>query len=162
MSGTHGDLFSEIGKIVLAAHSGSPIDLKAKSEDLANRYWNLGLPPATMAKALARSIGAIGVSMALVAPQNGGTNGHAAATANGHENGHPATNGNGHAVANGSQMDLLVPKDDGEPIKLNGVGDEAEHTNGHAAEHTNGHEVESPAKLAAALFPSGVRLAVLS
>ena len=157
MSGTHGDLFSEIGKIVLAAHTGAPIDLKAKSEDLASRYWNLGLPADTMAKALARSIGAIGVSMAVVSHKNGGANGHSGAEANGHEGAASAANGNGHAAANGSghhPVEAMIPGAVGEPIKLKG--------DRNLTEPTNGHAFESPAKSAAALFPSGIRLAVLS
>lgn len=67
MVGTHGDLFDEIGQLVFAADAGRPIDLTAASEDLAERYDNLGFPPAIMARAIARSLGAIGVSMALMA-----------------------------------------------------------------------------------------------
>jgi hypothetical protein len=144
MSGTHGDLFSEIGKIVLAAHTGEPIDLKAKSEDLASRYWNLGLPADTLAKVLARSLGAIGVSMALVSHQNGGARSSAAAGANGKG----AANGNGHR-----DIAPLI-RGDGEPIKLNDAL--------HDVEHVNGNAIEGPTKSPAVLFPSGVRLAVLS
>ncbi len=38
MSSSHGDLFSEIGKLVLAANSGEAIDLGATAKDLAERY----------------------------------------------------------------------------------------------------------------------------
>jgi hypothetical protein len=66
MSGTHGDLFQEIGAMVLAAHEGEAIDLKAKAEELAARYDNLRVPAATIARAIARSMGAVGMSMALL------------------------------------------------------------------------------------------------
>jgi hypothetical protein len=66
MSGSHGELFGEIGKLVLAANSGEAIDLDAKSEELAQRYYQLGVSEATIARAIARSIGAIGFSMAKV------------------------------------------------------------------------------------------------
>lgn len=68
MPGTHGELFSEIGQLVVAADAGSTIDLTAASEDLADRYDNLGLPAPMLAKAIARSLGAVGVSMMLVGP----------------------------------------------------------------------------------------------
>ena len=71
MPGTHGELFSEIGQLVVAADAGSTIDLTAASEDLADRYDNLGLPAPMLAKAIARSLGAIGVSMMLVGPTGG-------------------------------------------------------------------------------------------
>jgi hypothetical protein len=130
MSGTHGDLFVEIGKTVLAAHAGQAIDLTQKSEELAHRYWNLGVPPETIAKAIARSLGAIGMSMAIVSRPDG----------------HASGNGNGHAA--------VVPADD--VIRVNG-GD------GNDSDHATAPEAaEPPAKSAPALFPSGVRLAVLS
>jgi hypothetical protein len=143
MSGSHGDLFREIGKLVLAAHAGQAIDLSAKSEELAERYDELGMPPELIAKAIARSLGAISVSMAIISDR--GANGHHAKV-----NGHSASNGNG-GGANG----------------LNGHQDE-----GHADEavHANGveedvpiaeEEAKSRAKAASALFPSGLRLAYL-
>ncbi len=67
MSSSHGDLFTEIGELVLAANSGEAIDLTAKSEELALRYSDLGLSEQVIAKAISRSIGAIGFSMAKVA-----------------------------------------------------------------------------------------------
>jgi|SRR5215207_5048511 len=66
MAGMHGDLFSEIGKLVVAAHGGQPIDLIDTSEDLAQRYANLGVPADAIARAIARSLGAVGLSLALV------------------------------------------------------------------------------------------------
>jgi hypothetical protein len=65
MSGTHGDLFSEIGGIVMAAHADHAIDLPAVSEELAARYANLGIPAETIRRAIARSLGAVGFSLAL-------------------------------------------------------------------------------------------------
>lgn len=113
MASTHGDLFSEIGKMVLAAHAGQAIDLTAKSEELARRYINLGVPADTIARAIARSLGAVGVSLSMMRP--------------------PAPTG----------------------FASNGVGG----TNGRAEEADEDQEAErSPA----ALFPSGVRVAVLS
>jgi hypothetical protein len=66
MSRTHGDLFGEIGKLVFAAHHGTPIDLAETSEQLAGRYAELGLPPDAIARAIARAASAVGVSLALV------------------------------------------------------------------------------------------------
>jgi hypothetical protein len=68
MPGTHGELFSEIGRLVIAADAGAPINLQAMSQDLAERYDNLGVPAATMARAIARSLGAVGLSMTLIGP----------------------------------------------------------------------------------------------
>jgi hypothetical protein len=132
MSGSHGDLFREIGKLVLAAHAGQSIDLSATSEELAERYDNLGMPPDLIAKAIARSLGAISISMAIVS--DGGR------AANGHANGH---NGNGRGNgANGHS---------------HGKSDAVEASSDSAAEL-----LESQAKAASALFPSGLRLAVLN
>jgi hypothetical protein len=167
MSGSHGDLFHEIGKLVLAAHAGQAIDLDAKSEELAARYANLGMPSDLIARAIARSLSAISVSMAIISSRrvNGetvGANGHGingeganGHHANGHQvNGHEANgdetnghnggtlNGNGHANGNG------------EALEANGVDLDAEEE---AAEPT-----EEQARAAAALFPSGLRIAVLS
>ena len=66
MAGMHGDLFSEIGRLVVAAHGGQPIDLIDTSEDLAQRYANLRLPADAIARAIARSLGAVGLSLAFV------------------------------------------------------------------------------------------------
>lgn len=68
MSGTRGDLFREIGELVVAAHNGDAIDLGETSQELALRYVRLGVPADTIARAIARSIGAVGVSLALVRP----------------------------------------------------------------------------------------------
>ena len=121
MSGTHGDLFREIGKLVVAAHAGQSIDLKTKSEEMAERYRNLGLPAETLAKAIARSLGAISISMELVPP-------------------HSAKDGNGHA-------DEPTHLDDGAPMPV-------------AEEEVK--VLEGPAKRASRLFPSGLRLGLLS
>jgi hypothetical protein len=108
MAGTHGDLFREIGALVVAAHEGEPIDLKAKGEELD-----------TIARAIARSASAVGVSMALmqISRRN-------------------AIHVNGDAPANSGAVSGLDKE---------------------APTHSSGVE-KSPA----ALFPSGVRLAVLS
>jgi hypothetical protein len=66
MPGTHGDLFQEIGAMVLAAHEGQAIDLRAKAEELAARYDNLRVPADSIARAIARTMGAVGMSMALL------------------------------------------------------------------------------------------------
>ncbi len=63
MSNTHGDLFAEIGKLVLAANSGQEIDLSATSRDLAARFRNLGMTEEMLTRIVARSIGAIAYSM---------------------------------------------------------------------------------------------------
>ena len=113
MAGTHGDLISEIGKLVVAAHAGQAIDLTATSEELACRYSHLGVPADSMARAIARSLSAVGVSMALM------------------KAGQPA--------GRGDELDDVPPQGDYDP-----------------------EAAEDRAKAAAALFPSGVRLAVLS
>ncbi len=68
MSGSHGDLFREIGALVVAAHGGEPIDLTKTSEQLARDYQKLGISPETVARMIARSIGAVGVSLEMVRP----------------------------------------------------------------------------------------------
>lgn len=64
MSNSHGDLFTEIGRLVLAANAGQQIDVGATARDLAERYRNLGMTEATLEKVVTRSIGAISYSMA--------------------------------------------------------------------------------------------------
>ena len=147
MAGTHGDLYSEIGKLVLAAHAGQTIDLADKSEELAHRYWNLGVPPESIAKAIARSLSAIGVSMALVSHRD-----QAAAAVNG---GGPA-NGNGHA-ANGAAAANGGAERNGAPAPVPANG--RDHDAGPDAAPA---DAARRGEAAAALFPSGVRLAVIS
>jgi len=122
MSVSHGDLFGEIGKLVIAAQAGEEIDLSAKSEELARRYRNLGVSEEIIAKAITRSIGAISFSLARVSLGE-----------------HPA-NGEG-AV----------------PVPMNGHLNVASHD----GDIANG-KADAPATAAKTLFPSGVRLAVLS
>jgi hypothetical protein len=141
MSGSHGDLFNEIGKLVLAAHAGQAIDLSAKSEELAERYVDLGMPAELIAKAIARSLGAISVSMAIVSDAHRNGNGHHAQAENGH-----GVNGNG---VNGHKQNGA----DGDPTDVNGAEEEAVDA---------ARPVESQAEAASAVFPSGLRLAVLS
>jgi hypothetical protein len=117
MSGTHGDLFGEIGKLVLAAHAGQTIDLRQKSEELAHRYWNLGVSSEMLAKAIARALGAVGVSWEIVS-----------------DDGH----------ARDAELPLA-----GDPIRF-----EPE-----ASEEADTDDVR---RSRSALFPSGVRLALLS
>ena len=140
MSGSHGDLFSEIGKLVLAAHAGHTIDLSAKSEELAERYGNLGVPAELIAKMIARSLGAIGVSMAIVGRAREGVTVHAPRI-------------NGHAPLNA--LDDLEPADEsGEAMLTDADG---------ADDPLAGLQpTEGQAKPASALFPSGLRLSVLS
>ena len=66
MAGTHGDLFREIGALVVAAHDGQSFDLRHTSEELARCYINLGLPADSIARAIARSMAAVGVSNELI------------------------------------------------------------------------------------------------
>ena len=66
MSGTHGELYSEIGELVVAANAGEPLDLTATSMDLSKRYAHLNVPPETMERAIARSLGAVGVFVAVL------------------------------------------------------------------------------------------------
>jgi hypothetical protein len=149
MSGSHGDLFHEIGKLVLAAHAGQAIDLSAKSEELAERYVELGMPADLIAKAIARSLGAISVSMAVVANGHHNGNGDHATAENGHgTNGH--ANGNGHAV-NGHRNGN--GHSGGDAIHLNEMEED---------EPLDARPVESQAEAASTVFPSGLRLAVLS
>jgi hypothetical protein len=118
MAGTHGDLYREIGKLVLAAHAGQTIDLDKKSRELAHRYWKLGVPPETIARAIARSLGAVSVSMAVVRPE----------------------------ATNGAAPTVVAPIEKADPASSS------------PADEPDGEAVKSPT----ALFPSGVRLAVLS
>jgi hypothetical protein len=116
MSGTHGDLFSEIGKIVLAAHAGQAIDLDTKSRELAQRYWKLGLPADAIARAITRSLGAVSVSMAIIRPARA------------------------EAAAEAPRLPAAdIP-----------------------SERSHGDQAAATVKSPAALFPSGVRLALLS
>ncbi len=69
MSGSHGDLFAEIGKLVLAINLGKAIDLDATAKDLAERYQNLGITEETFAKVVTRSIGAVRLSVEGAAPR---------------------------------------------------------------------------------------------
>jgi hypothetical protein len=118
MSCSHGDLFGEIGELVLAAQAGRAIDLSAKSGELAQRYRVLGISEELIAKAITRSIGAISFSMARVTAE-------------------PA-------------------KPEGGPLAAAGNG--ALHD---ALEDVEVPEV-APNPAAKALFPSGVRLALIS
>jgi type IV pilus biogenesis protein CpaD/CtpE len=67
MPRTHGELFGEIGELVFSAHHGHKIDLTAASKDLALRYADLNLTADAIARAIARSAGAVGISLTLVA-----------------------------------------------------------------------------------------------
>lgn len=118
MSGSHGELFGEIGELVLAAQAGQAIDLSAKSGELARRYCALGISEEMIVKAITRSIGAISFSMARVSTEKG-------------EAAYPATvNGNGH--------------------------------NGHDQSDGAQNGADDLPPLPKSLFPSGLRLAVLS
>lgn len=124
MSGSHGDLFGEIGELVLAAQAGQQIDLSTKSEELARRYRKLGVSEEIIAKAITRSIGAISFSMARVSLGENAVNGELAIDGNGH-----GSNGHDH--------------------------------NGHD-EESNGADPSDLPALPKSIFPSRVRLAVLS
>jgi hypothetical protein len=115
MSVSHGDLFGEIGELVLAAQGGRQIDITAKSEDLARRYRRLNVSEEVIAKAITRAIGAISFSMARV-----------------------SLGKNGEAGANGHDQ------------------------NGYDAPATDGDDAAELPALPKSIFPSGVKLAVLS
>ena len=121
MTGTHGDLFREIGALVVAAHDGQSFDLKQTAEELARCYVNLGVPADTIARALARSMAAVGVSMAILRPGD-----------------RPII------TRNGESADLADPEAHGTTTTV------------HAA------VPDDAARSGSMLFPSGVRLAVLS
>jgi hypothetical protein len=125
MSGSHGDLFSEIGKLVLDAQAGREIDLNAKAGELAERYRPLGVTEEIIAKAITRSVGAISFSMARVSLGVSEDEARLEASGDSH-------NGNGH----------------------NGNG----HSNGQDGDGST----ELPALPKKSVFPSGVKLAVLS
>jgi len=131
MSGSHGDLFGEIGKLVLDAQAGQDIDLSAKAEELAERYRPLGISEELIAKAITRSIGAISFSMARVSL---GDKVEEAVRLEVNGNGH-GKNGNGH---NGHNHD------------------------GHDHDGENGADPSDLPAMPKSIFPSGVRLAVLS
>ena len=135
MSGSHGDLFGEIGKLVLDAQAGQAIDLNAKAEELAERYRPLGVSEEIIARAITRSIGAISFSLARVAL---GEKLEEEMRLEVNGNGH-AKNGNGH----------------------NGNGHNGNGHNGHDDGESGADESDLPA-LPKSIFPSGVRLAVLS
>jgi hypothetical protein len=126
MSGTHGELFSEIGKLVLAAHAGEAIDLPSKAEELAQRYFELDLPAEAIAEAIARSLGAVSMSMAIVGKANG-----------------KADNGNGAKHANGGHS-------------------QATNGNGSHTSRVDEAALEEEQRKVSDLFPSGVKIAVLS
>jgi hypothetical protein len=69
MSNSHGDLFTEIGKLVVAVNMGQAIDLDATAKDLAKRYQHLDISEATFVKIVSRSIGAVRLSLAGASPQ---------------------------------------------------------------------------------------------
>ena len=121
MTGTHGDLFREIGALVVAAHDGQSFDLKQTAEELARCYVSLGVPAETIARALARSMAAVGVSMAILRPGE-----------------RPIM------TSNGNLPDAADP--------------DAEDT----AAATHAAVPDDAARSGSMLFPSGVRLAVLS
>ena len=128
MSGSHGELFGEIGRLVLAANAGEAIDLDAKADELAQRYNELGFSGEVIARAIARSIGAIGFSMARVAL---GDRSH-------EEIGTELTGHNG-----------------------NGGNGDHRHVHDHSGKDRE-ESTELPALRKKSVFPSGVRLAVLS
>jgi len=116
MAGTHGDLYREIGGLVLAANAGAPFDLDLAAEELSRRYAELGVSPDVMARAIARSLVAVGVSVARL--ERAG-----------------------------------VPRTDAAAMKFG----EASGADARSLEVDGTRE-----RSAAALFPSGVRLALLS
>ena len=134
MSGSHGDLFGEIGKLVLDAQAGQAIDLNAKAEELAERYRPLGISEEIIARAITRSIGAISFSMARVSL---GDKVEEAVRLEVNGNG-PGKNGNGHN------------------------GHDGQDHNGHDHDGENGADPSDLPALPKSIFPSGVRLAVLS
>jgi hypothetical protein len=121
MTCTHGDLFREIGALVVAAHDGQSFDLKQTAEELARCYVNLGVPAETIARALARSMAAVGVSMAILRPGE-----------------RPIM------TANANLPDAADPDSED------------------AADTTHAPVPDGAARSGSMLFPSGVRLAVLS
>lgn len=118
MAGTHGDLFREIGALVMAAHEGQSFDLTHTSEELARCYINLGVPADSIARAIARSMAAVGVSMELFRSSD-----------------RPEFLQNGH--------------------RLDGF-------DGAERPEADGFVPDAATRSASVLFPSGVRLAVLS
>ena len=106
MAGTHGDLFREIGALVVAAHEGDPIDLRSKAGELAERYVHLRFPADSIARAIASSAGAVGVSMAMMQfSKENGLNG-----ANGDNTPDRAERADGHTT-NGAEKSpaMLLP-----------------------------------------------------
>jgi hypothetical protein len=127
MSGSHGDLFGEIGKLVLDAQAGQDIDLSAKAEELAERYRPLGISEEIIARAITRSIGAISFSMA--------------------------------RVSLGDKVEEAVR------LEVNGNGHNGHDGQDHNGQDHDGENGAEPSDLPAlpkSIFPSGVRLAVLS
>ena len=131
MSGSHGDLFGEIGKLVLDAQAGQEIDLNAKAEELAERYRPLGVTEEIIARAITRSIGAISFSMARVTL--------------------------GDKVEEAVRLEVS-----GNGLGTNGNGHNGNGHNGHDHDGENGAEESDLPAMPKSIFPSGVRLAVLS
>ena len=131
MSGSHGDLFGEIGKLVLDAQAGHEIDLDAKAEELAERYRPLGVTEEIIAKAITRSIGAISFSLARVTL--------------------------GDRLE--EEMRLEV---NGNGLAKNGNGHNGDGHDGHDQDSENGADESDLPAMPKSIFPSGVRLAVLS
>lgn len=139
MSNSHGELFGEIGKLVLAANSGQAIDLGATARDLAERYGELGISEETIANTVARSIGAIGMAMTHVA--------------------------DGGSEATREAIRVRAAELSGEDVgivrsqkPIGGDAEEAEAGESESLAVANTHGSAAGAK---SLFPSGVRLAVL-
>jgi hypothetical protein len=142
MSNSHGDLFTEIGKLVLAVNMGEPIDLDATAKDLATRYQNLGISEETYAKIVSRSIGAVRLSLVGAGPRAKLPDPPAPAA--------EGTPGSSDGGASGP------PKAFSTAAQPNGARRGTGRAPTKAAAKGEG---SAPAK---SLFPSGVRLAVLS
>jgi hypothetical protein len=145
MSNSHGELFTEIGRLVLAANCGEAIDLGVTAKDLATRYQNLGISEETIAKVVSRSIGAVSLSLARAAPllmtPPEATEGSAPSDPDDGPSA-PAETIVQAAPKNGGRRGGRRSKSKAVPAAANGAGDVA------ASKKS--------------LFPSGVRLAVLT
>jgi hypothetical protein len=166
MSNSHGDLFTEIGKLVLAANSGQPIDLDTTVKDLSERYRNLGMTEETLMKVVSRSIGAISYSMAR---SNGGLQSRLEALRESGMGGEPIEaahieeprNADAPAAANGKEAPIVAKQEavavTPQPAATANSGRRSRRGSAKAAP-----TADAGGSKAKSVFPSGVRLAVLS
>jgi hypothetical protein len=155
MSNSHGDLFTEIGKLVLAANSGQAIDLNGTVKDLVERYRNLGMTEETMMKVVTRSIGAISYSMART---NSGLQERLEAL---RESGTAPSNGTTPAPAEANGGKKLAKRDEKLEAEAPSAAPVAKQAVSSGRRSRRASTKSSGEPSAKSPFPSGVRLALI-